>query len=138
MSGIKIKEWLIPEHEFTFQFVRSSGPGGQNVNKVNSKAQLRWNLAESKLPESIKERFQIIHPNRIREDGVVFLQSERFRDQEKNKLDCLEKLTALLLEAATPPKTRKKTKLSKATKTKRRENKKKQSQKKQSRRWQHD
>jgi ribosome-associated protein len=99
----------IPEDEFTWTFVRSGGPGGQNVNKVASKAVLRWNVVASpSLPDDIKARLQ--QQRRITGDGDLLLTSQRYRDQERNRLDCLEKLAEMLRAAAVAPKTRRKTK----------------------------
>jgi ribosome-associated protein len=100
----------IPDGEFRWTFVRSGGPGGQNVNKVASKAVLRWDLAASpSVPEQVKARLRTQQRRRITTEGELVLNSQRFRDQERNKGDCLEKLRALLLQAATPPKPRRPT-----------------------------
>src|SRR5262245_57705749 len=97
----------IPETEFDFTYARSSGPGGQNVNKVNSKATLHWHVVGSpSLPEDIRARFLQHYPRRINRDGYLVLSSERFRDQARNAADCLNKLRDLLLAVATPPKPR--------------------------------
>jgi ribosome-associated protein len=101
----------IPLDEFTFTFARSGGPGGQNVNKVNSKAVLRWRVLESpSLDERVRARFVEQNRHRITEAGDFLLTSQRFRDQPKNIDDCREKLRELLARAATPPKRRKPTK----------------------------
>src|SRR5436853_1351662 len=90
----------VPEQEFEWDFVRSGGPGGQNVNKVASKAVLRWNLAaNASLPEEVKARFRAQQRNRITADGDLIVTSQRFRDQERNKEDCLEKLRHMILQA---------------------------------------
>jgi ribosome-associated protein len=110
----------IPRGEFTFEFIRSSGPGGQNVNKVASKARLRWNVAESpSLPDDVRQRFCTRYANRITEAGEFLTTSQRFRDQPKNEADCLEKLREMLLTVATPPVKRKKTKPSRGSKERR-------------------
>ena len=97
----------IPLREIHFQFARSSGPGGQNVNKVSSKAVLRWNMAASpSAPEDVKERLRARHPRRVTREGHVVITSSRFRDQGRNVADCLEKLRAALAEVSTPPKPR--------------------------------
>lgn len=104
-------EIIIPEAELTFSFVRSSGPGGQNVNKVNSKAQLRWSFEKSgALPWGVRQRFLERFGGRLTNTGDLLLVSDRFRDRMQNQADCLEKLHALLLQVAVPPKPRKKTK----------------------------
>lgn len=96
----------IPMTEFELSYVRSSGPGGQNVNKVSSKAVLRWNLAASPLPEEAKERFAALYPSYLTERGEVVLTGQRFRDAPKNRDDCLEKLRQMLRAALTKPKKR--------------------------------
>ena len=106
----------IPESEFHFTFARSGGPGGQNVNKVASKAVLHWNVAASpSLPAEVKERFKEQNRSRITIEGVLVLDSQRFRDQPKNVADCLEKLRAMLLR----PKKRRATKPSRSSKERR-------------------
>jgi len=106
----------IPLRELDFSFARSSGPGGQNVNKTSTKALLRWSLERSpSLPDDVRERFRARYPRRITVDGDVVIQSQRFRDQGRNVADCLAKLRELLLEVAVPPKRRRKTRPSKAS-----------------------
>jgi ribosome-associated protein len=106
----------IPLRELDFSFARSSGPGGQNVNKVSSKAVLRWSIERSpSLPDDVRERFRARYPRRITADGDVVIQSQRFRDQGRNVADCLAKLRGLLLEVAVPPKRRRKTRPSRAS-----------------------
>ncbi len=101
----------IPLREFSFTFVRSSGPGGQNVNKVNTKAVLRWNVAASPaMSAGVGERFHQKFHRRITTEGELVLTSQRFRDQGRNVADCLEKLRRMLAEVAQPPKRRKPTK----------------------------
>ncbi len=97
----------VPEDEFVWSFARSGGPGGQNVNKVASKAVLHWDLAASpSVPEAVKVRLRTLQRRRITTEGVLVMNSQRYRDQEKNRQDCLDKLIAMLLEAATVPKPR--------------------------------
>ena len=97
----------IPEEEFAWSFVRSGGPGGQNVNKVASKAVLRWDLANSpSVPEPIKVRLRTLQRRRVTNEGALVLSSQRFRDQEKNRQDCLDKLREMVLEASFVPKPR--------------------------------
>ncbi len=104
-------ELTIPESEFTWSFVRAGGPGGQNVNKVASKAVLRWDVANSpSLPEEVRTRLRTQQDRRLTSAGELILTSQRFRDQERNRQDCLDKLRELVLRAATPPKRRKRTK----------------------------
>ncbi len=125
----------IPLREFKFTFARSSGPGGQNVNKVNTKVTLRWNVRQSpSLPDDVRQRFLERYRRRITTGGELVMYSQRFRDQGRNVADCLEKLRALLLEVANPPKPRKATRPSRGAVQRRLEQKHRQSQRKQSRR----
>lgn len=110
----------VPLDEFDWSYARSGGPGGQNVNKVESKAVLRWPVATSpSVPGDVRARFLQKFHNRVTAEGDLVLSSQRFRDQERNRQDCLEKLTAMLLEAATPPKPRRATRPTKASKRRR-------------------
>lgn len=105
----------IPRSELLFSFVRSSGPGGQNVNKVASKAVLRWSVANSpSLPADVRLRLTSANRRRINDRGELILTSQRYRDQARNIDDCLDKLRQLVLAAASPPKPRKKTRVPKA------------------------
>ena len=125
----------IPESEFQFTFVRSSGPGGQNVNKVSSKAVLRWNVLESpSLPGDVRERFLAKHRKRLTTEGDLIISSQRYRDQGRNTADALEKLRVMLAEAATRPKTRRPTKPTRSSVTRRIESKQARSRTKQKRR----
>ena len=100
----------IPLREFEFTFARSSGPGGQNVNKVSSKATLRWPVMSSpSLPEDVRRRLLSRQRRRITAAGDLMITSQRFRDAGRNTADCLEKLRQMLAEAATPPVPRKAT-----------------------------
>lgn len=126
---------IVPESELRFDFTRSSGPGGQNVNKVNSKVQLRWNVYESKALEgALRERFLKLARNKISQEGELLVVSQRFRDQAKNIDDCREKLRLMLVEATVPPTPRHPTKPSKGAKRRRLEDKKVQSERKTNRR----
>lgn len=101
----------VPETEFEWSYVRSGGPGGQNVNKVASKAVLRWHLSASpSLPADVKARLRAREANRITTEGELVLTSQRFRDQERNRQDCLDKLREMIARAAARPKVRRKTK----------------------------
>lgn len=101
----------IPLREFRFTFARSSGPGGQNVNKLNTKALLRWRVMESaSLPEAVRRRLLAKHGRRLTSDGEFQIVSQRFRDAGRNVADCLEKLRQMLSEAAVVPRRRKPTK----------------------------
>lgn len=125
----------VPLREFRFTFARSPGPGGQNVNKVNSKATLHWNVTNTtSLPEAVRERLLKAYHGRINQDGELFLSSSRFRDQGRNVADCLEKLRGMLAEAAVTKPIRKKTKPTAGAKRRRLDDKRRQSDKKRQRR----
>jgi len=124
----------IPLDEFEWTFARSSGPGGQNVNKTSTKAQLRWKLDESpSLPDDVKQRFRTQCRRRMTKDGECLITSQRYRDQQKNVDDCLNKLRDLLKQAVTPPKKRKQTKPTRASKERRLRQKKQRGEKKKQR-----
>jgi ribosome-associated protein len=126
---------LIPDEELIFSFARSGGPGGQNVNKVASKAILHWDLSSNtSLPPEVKERLRARQSGRLTTEGALVIQSQRFRDQAKNIEDCREKLRAMVLEVLHPPRPRKATKPSKGSKQRRLEAKRQQSQRKAGRR----
>ena len=125
----------IPDSEFQLTFVRSSGPGGQNVNKVSSKAVMRWNMkASPSLPPDVRERFLQRYGSRLTTEGDLLITSQRYRDQGRNVTDCLEKLRAMLAEIATAPKKRRPTKPSRGSVTRRIESKQAHSRTKQRRR----
>jgi ribosome-associated protein len=132
----------IPLRELDFTFARSSGPGGQNVNKVNTKATLHWDVTHSRsLPDDVRERFVAKYKNRINRDGQVVLSSQRFRDQGRNVADCIARLRELLEEVLQAPKPRKKTKLSQAARGRRLRSKRVTAERKQARRlsaWDED
>ncbi len=126
----------VADRELRFSFVRSSGPGGQNVNKVNSKAVLRWSVATSGgLPEGVRGRFSARYRSRINDAGELVLTSERYRDQPRNEEDCRQKLRDMLLAVARPPKRRRKTKPTKASIERRHDQKRTRSRKKEQRQW---
>ena len=129
----------IPDSEFTWSFARSGGPGGQNVNKVASKATLRWDIAASTaVPEDVKIRLALQQKRFFTQDGEVIIVSQRHRDQDRNRQDCLEKLRAMILQALAVPKARKKTRPSRGSKRRRLQDKKHRSSLKQQRRGSHD
>ncbi len=125
----------IPLREFRFQFARSSGPGGQNVNKVNTKAELRWRVAASpSLPEPVRQRLMAQQRRRVTSQGELLVTSQRFRDAGRNVADCLEKLRAMIDAAASAPKPRRVTKPTLASRKRRLQSKRQQAEKKQRRR----
>ena len=125
----------IPLSEIQFTYVRSSGPGGQNVNKVASKAVLRWNPGETNtMPESALLRFRKLFPRCWTGEGEIVISSQRTRDALKNKNDCLEKLRQMLQNAVKEPKRRIPTRPTQGSVKRRLENKARQAQKKQNRR----
>jgi ribosome-associated protein len=126
---------IIPESEMEFSFVRSSGPGGQNVNKVSSKAVLRWSFAESGAMAclSVEERTWLAGRLPLTTSGEIVISSDRYRDQSRNKEDCLDRFRELFSKAAHRPKIRKKTRPTRSSRKKRLEGKKRHAEKKASR-----
>ncbi|MFQ5563106.1 MAG: alternative ribosome rescue aminoacyl-tRNA hydrolase ArfB [Parvularculaceae bacterium] len=114
----------IPESELDETFIRASGPGGQNVNKVASAVQLRFNVLKSpSLPAAVKVRLVRLAGRRLTSDGVIVIEAKRFRDQARNREDARARLAALIARAATPEKRRIRTKVPRAQKKKRLEEK---------------
>ncbi len=129
------KSLKIPLSELQFSAVRSGGPGGQNVNKVNSKVVLRWHLRESTvLPGAVRQRLSERWASRISQDGWLTLSSQRHRERRRNLRDCLQKLQAMVLDALEPVKPRRPTQPTHASRRRRQQNKEQLSQKKRSRR----
>ena len=129
------RQLQIPLAEFEITFTRSSGPGGQNVNKVNSKAVLRWAVGRSpSLPEAVRERFLQKYANRLTNEGELLVTSQRYRDAPRNSQDCLEKLRTMLLGAVHPPKHRRATRPTRGSVERRLQGKRRQSTAKQNRR----
>jgi ribosome-associated protein len=124
----------IPRSELLFTFVRSSGPGGPNVNKDASKAVLRWAATSSpSIPDDVRARLLARAARQINDRGELVLTSQRYRDQSRNKDDCLEKLRSLIASVAKAPRIRRKTKPSKSSREARLKDKRAASQKKQRR-----
>jgi len=110
----------VPTRELRFRFVRSSGAGGQNVNKVASKAVLRWDVVHSpSLPPDVRARFLARYARRLTTEGELVLASDRFRDQARNVADCVERLNELLQAVAAPPVPRRPTRPSGAARARR-------------------
>jgi len=110
----------IPEREFHWQFARSGGPGGQHVNKTSTKAVLRWNTRDSpSLPDGVRRRFLETYRTRINQDGELLLTSDQYRSQSQNIEDCLERLRTMLLAVLHPPKKRRATRPTRASKERR-------------------
>ena len=125
----------IDESELDFQFVRSSGPGGQNVNKVATACQLRFRAAVSpSLPSAVKDRLLRLAGSRATEAGEIVIEAQRYRTQQRNREDAVERLRELILRAATPPKPRRATRPTLASKKRRLETKRQRSETKQLRR----
>jgi len=126
----------IPDDELDFSCARSGGPGGQNVNKVASKVVLRWRVPRTTahFPEPARQRMRSRYPSRHTTAGEVVISSQRFRDQERNRQDCLDKLVEMIRASLVEPKERKPTRPSAAARSRRLAEKKRQSAKKQSRR----
>ena len=129
----------IPDDELHLSFSRSSGPGGQNVNKVSSKATLRWAAGSSRhMPADVRDRFLQKYKNQLTKEGDLVIYSQTFRDQPKNIEACREKLRAMIASIVTPPKKRRPTRPTKGSKVRRLRDKKSRSQIKASRRFQDD
>ena len=135
MPALIIKEGLvIPDDQLRWTYVRSGGPGGQNVNKVNSKAVLRWQPAADFLPPAAWARFQKLANRYLTAEGEVVITSDEYRDQLRNTERSRDKLRVLILTALVSPKRRIATRPTKGSRLRRLDEKRRSSEKKQSRR----
>ncbi len=117
-------EIAVSDDEIVLQFVRSSGPGGQHVNKVATAVQLRFDVARSpSLPDEVRTRLRSIAGRRLTEGGILVIDARRFRTQERNRQDAIERLVTLIRRAAQRPKPRKKTRPSAGARQRRLEEK---------------
>ena len=125
----------LDERDLDERFVRASGPGGQNVNKVATAVQLRFDVQHSvTLPPPVRERLRAIAGRRLSREGVLVITAHRYRSQEQNRNDAVERLVALIREAATPRKTRRPTRPTRASRQRRLESKRRRGEIKQGRR----
>ena len=118
-------EIAIEERDLEERFIQSAGPGGQNVNKVATAVQLRFDMASSSLPEPVRARLARIAGSKLTKDGVLVVTARRFRLQERNRDDARERLLAMIREAAQAPRPRHPTRVPRAAKKRRSDNKKK-------------
>ena len=114
----------IDEDDIEFDFVRASGPGGQNVNKLSTAAQMRYDTKRLTLPEDMALRLERLAGQRMTKDGVIVIHAQRFRTQERNRADAIERLMELFKEAAIRPVVRRATKPTLGSKKRRLEGKK--------------
>jgi len=113
----------LPDDELEWQAIRAQGAGGQNVNKVSSALHLRFDIRASSLPEAVKERLLTLRDQRISGDGILVIKAQRFRTQEKNRADALERLRELILSATRVAKPRRTTKPTRAARQRRMDDK---------------
>ena len=121
------RDLTIDENDLDISFVRASGPGGQNVNKLSTAAQLRFDTRRISLPADAQARLARLAGQRLTKDGVIVIHAQRFRTQERNRTDAVDRLVELLREAMTPPVPRRPTKPTFGSKQRRLEGKKRRS-----------
>ena len=125
---IRIGPFLsIDENDIDIDFVRASGPGGQNVNKLSTAAQLRYAITKAMMPPDAEARLTTLAGQRLTKDGVIVIHAQRFRTQERNKADAIDRLVELLREAMIRPKPRRPTRPTLGSKQRRLEGKKRRS-----------
>lgn len=112
-------DFHIDERELQFEYIRASGPGGQNVNKVATAAQLRFDVRSSSLPEEAKARLISLAGKRVSSDGILMIEAKRFRTQEQNRADAIRRFVELARKSLSKPKARARTKPTKAAREKR-------------------